>query len=372
MFLVIFWGSVLSNGVIQKEMNKKTAVIVSVAVALAVLILPKLPFLQADAKNSTGGLMVDNVLAVKAFVVQPVRFQDRILTTGTVLANEEVELRSETSGKIVAIHFQEGSKVKKGQLLVKINDAELRAQLTKAEHQVSLAEVKEFRQRSLLQTEGISQQEYDIALNELNTRKAEVALIKAQIEKTEIRAPFDGVVGLRYVSEGSYVSTSSKIAALQNADPVKIDFSIPERYAHVIRKGDQIRFTIQGAEGVFGGEVYAIEPKIDPITRSVQLRAIAPNNNGTILPGSFSKVELVLQEVEDALMVPTESIIPHIAGQRVILYQNGTAHLRDVETGSRTEQSILVTKGLSSGDTILTTGLLQVRDGMPVRIREIQ
>lgn len=352
-------------------MKTKTIIIIGVVVAVLLLTIPKLPFLQADAKDSAA-VNVDNALSVRAFIVKPTRFQDKIMTTGTVLANEEVELRSEIAGKIVGIYFREGSRVRKGQLLVKINDAELRAQLVKAEYQISLAEQREFRQRSLLQTEGISQQEYDIALNELNTRKAEVELIKAQIAKTEIHAPFDGVIGLRYVSEGSFVSTSSRIAALQNTDPVKIDFSVPERYAHVVRKGDPIQFVVQGSNEAFRGEVYAVEPKIDPVTRTVQLRALAPNKSGAILPGAFTKVELILHEIPDAVMVPTETIIPHMSGQRVILYHGGVAEMREVETGSRTESTIHVTSGLSAGDTILTTGLLQVRPGMPVRLTEIQ
>ncbi len=309
---------------------------------------------------------------VSVMIVQPGRLQDKILTTGTVLANEEVELQSEISGKVTAIFFEEGSRVKQGQLLLRSNDEELQARLKKAEFQKQLAQQKEERGRKQFEIDAISQQDYDIILNELNVQKAEVDLISAQLAKTEIIAPFDGTIGLRYVSLGSYMSPNTRIANLLATDPVKVDFSIPGKYVAQVSKGNEISFKIQGSDDVFKGEVYAIEPKVDPVTRTARLRALSPNPGGRILAGSFVEVELVLDEIEDALMVPTESIIPYLNGQRIYLLKDGKVAPQPVETGLRTEASIQITAGVQPGDSVLTTGILQVRLGSAVSVTKVE
>jgi membrane fusion protein (multidrug efflux system) len=248
-------------------------------------------------------------LNVKGYLVKPQKLENEIFVTGTILANEEIEVRSEISGKIVKIYFNEGSKVKKGDILVKVDDSELQAELLKTQYQKKLAQEKEYRQRMLLEKEAISKQEYDIALTELNTLEAQIQLIKARIEKTEIKAPFDGVIGLRYVSEGGYISPTTKITTLQDIDTLKIEFSVPEKYVKLIDVGDRVNFKVQGSDKKYSAVIYAIDPKIDPSTRTLQVRAIFPNKNYEILPGAFAEVEVILEEIPNAILIPAEALI---------------------------------------------------------------
>jgi membrane fusion protein (multidrug efflux system) len=351
-------------------MKKRLKLIVIIIVVFIVAVLIALPKLSSTGNEAPAQQNMNAALPVKAHILKEEKLANNIVTSGTVLANEEVELKSEEAGKITNILFKEGSKVKKGDLLVKINDAELRAQLEKAKYNLKLLEDREYRQRVLLEREAISQEDYDVSLNELNVVKAEIELVKAQIDKTEIRAPFNGVVGLKNVSEGSFVNTSTVIATLQNINPVKIDFSIPEKYSGSVKTGDPINFKIFGTGGTYGGKVYAIEPKIDPLTRTLKMRAVYSNPSRDILPGSFADVELVLSQFDDALMVPTHSIVPELKGQKVFLFKNGLAVPQNVEIGIRTDQRVQVTKGLNENDTLITSGILQIRPGMPVVISE--
>ncbi|MEJ2504672.1 MAG: efflux RND transporter periplasmic adaptor subunit, partial [Ignavibacteriaceae bacterium] len=255
-----------------------------------------------------------------------------------------------------------------GDLLVKINDADLQAQLQSAKSRLELQKDTEYRQKQLLEKEAISQEDYDMTANQLQVNQAEVELIKAQIDKTEIRAPFSGIVGLKNVSEGSFVNNSTIIASLQNINPIKIDFSIPERHSSMVEVGDEINFTISGNNKKYIGKVYAIEPKIDPVTRTLQIRALCSNTGREILPGSFASVELVLKKIENAILVPSEALIPDIQGQKVFVYRNGIATPQQVETGIRTDKTVQLTSGVSEGDTIITSGMLQLRPGAPVKI----
>ncbi len=349
------------------QLSKKVIITLAIVGVILLLSLPKLALFDDTPELSRGGQDgVATALPVSVHVVKPEVLRNRIQTTGTVLANEEVELQSEISGRVTGIYFEEGQAIENNQLLVKINDSELQAQLLKAEYSKRLAEDREARGRKQLQIEAISQEDYDVILNELNTVKAEMQLIEAQIEKTEIRAPFDGLVGLRYVSIGSYISPNTRIANLLDVTPVKIDFTVPEKYVNLVHVGDKINFRIQGTASEFEGEVYAIEPKIDPATRSLQLRARSANPGGAILPGAFAEIRLILDQVEEALMIPSEALIPELSGQKVYLMQGGKATPRAVEIGLRTEDRIQVTFGLAPGDTVITSGILQLRPGMPV------
>jgi len=347
----------------------KTPLIIVLVVAALVFI--KIKFLTSD--NPQGGMQQQGkaqTTIVNAYVVKPQNLDNKIYISGTVLANEEVVLLPEVPGKIVSINFTEGNKVSKGELLVKINDADLQAQLKKLQLQEKLASDNEAREKKLLDVNGISQMEYDGILTQLNTVKADVQFTQAQISKTEIHAPFDGVIGLKYVSEGSYISPTVKIASIQQTDPVKIDFSIPEKYSSLVEKGDSIRFTLQGSEEKFGGKIYAIEPKIDMNTRTVQLRAISKNKEGKIFPGSFAKIELILKQSPNSILIPTEALIPELKGQKVFLCKNGKAQSQKVETGIRTDTQIQITSGLQAGDTVLTTGIMQLKQDAPVKIME--
>lgn len=353
-------------------MSRSKKITITSIVILAVIILLVIPKINLSESTETVNSSSDQnaVLPVEAHIIHPTELGNNVLTSGTVLANEEVELKSEVDGKIIKIAFKEGSRVKKGDLLVKINDAELQAQLNKAKFTLQLLQDKEFRQRQLLEKEAISQEEYDDALNQLNVNKSEVSLIEAQIDKTEIRAPFDGVIGLKNVSEGSFITSSTVIATLQDINPIKIDFSIPEKYSGMAKVGDKINFTVVGVAEEHIATVYAIEPKIDPVTRTLKIRAVYSNSTGKILPGSFANVELVLDKIENAIMIPTQSVVPQLKGQKVYLYKSGKVAEQDIEIGIRTDTQVQVIKGLNANDTLITSGILQVKPGLPVRISE--
>jgi membrane fusion protein (multidrug efflux system) len=289
-------------------------------------------------------------------------------SSGTVLASESVDLAAEASGTIQSISFKEGAHVRKNDLLLKINDEDLRAQLKKTELQIQLAADQADRQKRLFESNNSSKEQYDVAVSTLATLKADRENLVASIRKREIRAPFDGIIGLRYVSEGSYISPTTRIASIQKINPLKVDFAIPEKYAGKVRVGDLVKFHSDETSLEFTGKVYAVEPEIEPSTREVHLRALCDNKGETIFPGGYVHVELRLKQPGGALMIPTQAIIPVLKGQTVLVRKNGVVVSVPVKTGVRTPSVIQITDGLSAGDTVLTTGILQLRPGMPVNV----
>jgi membrane fusion protein (multidrug efflux system) len=344
-------------------------------IVVAILIGAKFIFFPnkaGQAANSAAkGRSADIPSNVTAYLVKTEKLSNQITASGTIRANEDVQLQPELSGKIVQINFKEGSHVTKGQLLVKINDADLQAQYKKLQLQYTLAEQTMQRQKQLLDIKGVSQQEFDLAQNSYNTIKADMDFATAQILKTEIKAPFDGVIGLKNVSEGAFVSPTTIIASIQQIDPVKIDFAVPERYSFFLKKNGEVLFNIEGAPADLKGEIYAIEPKIDMTTRTVQVRAICPNSKNNIYPGAFAQVKIQLSDIDAAIMIPTEAIIPDINGQKVFIMKNGKASYARVETGIRTDAKIQITKGLKVGDTVLTTGIMQLKPDATVKITDL-
>jgi membrane fusion protein (multidrug efflux system) len=334
---------------------------------LAALAAPKLMQLRRTT-TPNASQPAGEVLRVKIHRVVPIRLMEHLATTGTLRANEEVEIVSEVSGKISSIHFEEGSRVAAGELLLKIDDSELVAERTRALHRVELAERAEARQQQLLDDGVISSETYDVALGELNVLRAELQLIEAQLLKTEIRAPFGGFIGLRWVSPGSYLSSQTRIASLHDLDPVKLDFTVPEKYSALMRVGDEISFAVEGFESAFPGTVYAIEPSVDASTRSLRMRARCPNRDGALVPGMFANVELVVRSVPDALAVPSIAIIPELGGKKVFIVEDGKAEPRTVETGIRTESEVQITSGVAEGDLVITSGVLQLQPGLEVEI----
>ncbi len=249
-----------------------------------------------------------NLLSVEALVVQPQLLRNQIFTTGTLLANEEVELRPEISGRIIGVYFDEGRSISKGELMLKINDRELLAQQKRKELEEKQAADEEHRKRQLFEINVISQEEYDKSLNALKLIQAEKEVIESQLAKTEIRAPFDGVVGLRYVSEGGYVSPNMLAATMQDLDPMKVEFSVPEKYSQELKNGIEIMVRVGESEEVSKGVVYAVESKIDPGTRTIKTRAMIPNPTQALMPGSFAKVEITLHELRGCHCHPDERI----------------------------------------------------------------
>ncbi len=307
-------------------------------------------------------------IRVSAYLVQLTPLAETVTSTGSLIAEEGVELQAEINGKVVAINFREGSRVRRGELLVKLNDADLRATYERARFRKELALLRERRLAQLLKQGVARQEEYDTALNELNVQDAEIELTQAQIAKTEIRAPFDGVVGLRFVSEGAFVNAATRIATLQRLDQLKVDFAIPEKYAGRIRIGSPITFMVAGKDGRFRGEIYAFDPRIDTATRTVLIRARYPNPDRRILPGAFANVALVLEELKDAVQVPATAIVAGLEEKNVFVVQEGKAIRRPVETGVRTSTTVQILSGLKPGELVVTSGLQQMREGISVQV----
>ncbi|HNY15141.1 MAG TPA: efflux RND transporter periplasmic adaptor subunit, partial [Bacteroidales bacterium] len=257
-------------------------------------------------------------------------------------------------------------RVKKGDLLAKINDRPLQAQLQKLMAQKKLSQEKEFRQRSLLEKDAISQESYDQIVTELQTIEADINLIKARISETELRAPFDGIIGVRYLSEGSYANPSTKIARLVKISPIKLDFSISERFANQVNIGYPVTFTLEGTNQIYEASVYAVDPRLNEDTRTITIRALYPNKNEELKPGRFAPVTLQLSKIDNTISIPSEAITPEMDGEMVYVYRKGKALVSRVSTGLRTESMVQITEGLKFGDTLITTGVLQLRQGLPV------
>lgn len=306
---------------------------------------------------------------VNGVVVQPTSFANKLTVTGSIDPNEEVRIISEVSGIVKGIFFQEGSTVKKGQILVKIDDSELKAQLAQALTRQNLASENERRAGLLLQKEAISQEEYDIASADFRSAKSQTQLIRAQIAKTVVTAPFSGKIGLRNVSAGEYLTPTIVVSNLVNINPLKITFSIPEKYSSQVKVNTVITFTVAGSSQLYTAKVYAIEPRIESTTRTLQLRARADNASGALVPGSFASISLPLATIPDAILVPTEAIVPVQEGKKVFVTDSGKVKEIMVETGTRTENEILITSGLKVGDTVLTTGIMAVKDGAKVNVK---
>lgn len=306
---------------------------------------------------------------VTGIVVKTETFDNNLSLSGSIEANEQVEIRSEISGIVEGIYFQEGSNVSKGQVLFKVNDSELRAQLSQANTKENLAAENERRAKLLLQKEAISQEEYDVARAEYASAKAQTQLIKAQIAKTSVRAPFSGKIGLRSISPGTYISPSLLVAKLVNTNKLKVTFSIPEKYASQVKMNSTLTFKVAGSDQEYTAKVYAIEPEVEIATRTLKVRALAENKNGKLFPGTFADIELPLDIIEDAIVIPTEAIIPVQDGKKVFISNNGMAKEVKVETATRTDASILVLSGLKAGDTVLTSGVMALKEETPVKVK---
>ena len=340
--------------------------------------------LTTDEKLKTPATKKISLPLVYAKILVPEVLENTIHTSGSLKANEEVEIQPEVSGKITEILFQEGSKVSKGQLLFRLNDLDLEATLKKLRFNLDLAKENEKRQSALLRINGISQQDYDTAKNLVESTEADIEFTKVELSKTKVLSPFDGFIGLRYVSTGSYVSQSTKIATIQQINPLKLDFSIPEQYANAVKIGDKIDFTVQGDSSILQASIHAIEPRIDISTRTLSIRALyqnmIPQNNYNIkknrnqrilLPGTFASVSLNLHTNNKALMVPTESLVPILKGQTLFVYHGGKVEQVSVQTGIRTDIKVEITSGVAAGDTIITSGLLSLKPNQEIRLIKI-
>ena len=335
---------------------------------IAALVMIKLLWLQPkNEKTPQTGNAKGGPSMVTGYVVKSQALNQKIFSSGTLLANEEVALHAEVSGKLLAIYFKEGQLVKKGALLAKINDADLQAQLKRLQYQYQLANEKSKRLHSLLNIQGISQQEYDESANQLNLIQADMSYTRALIAKTEIRAPFTGIIGLRDISEGSYVSPSTPLATIQQTNILKLDFTVPEKYAHLLQLGDQVQFTLDNQSTPQWATVVAMEPKIDAETRTLLVRARCQGTQG-LLPGAFARVELKTRQQASAFMIPTEAVIPELKGKKVFLCKSGKAVPTKIVTGLRTDAQIEIVQGVQEGDTVIITGIMSLKPDAAVKI----
>ena len=331
---------------------------------------PKDSALKSQGANS-GAKSNAPPMGVTGYVVKSENLDNTIFATGTIIPSEMVDLKPEVAGKIVQLNISEGKPVVKGQLLIKLNDVDLQATIKKLQAQLNLADQSEQRLRKLLDVKGISQDEYDAVTNQINNIKADMEFTQAQIAKTELRAPFSGIVGLKSISNGAYISATSQVATILVLNPVKIDFTVPEKYANTVRTGDNISFSVEGEKDKFSGKVYATENQIDPLTRTFKIRATAPNPGSKLKAGAFVKVDFSLKEINNALMIPTEAMIPILKGQQVFVSKNGIAQAVKIDLGVRNEVKIQVTSGLSAGDTVITSGLMGIKDGAKVKFTSV-
>jgi membrane fusion protein (multidrug efflux system) len=323
---------------------------------------------KSNSNDPKGKSASTNAMKVSGIIAHPQSFDNKLSLSGSVEANEQVEIRSEVSGIVESINFQEGSSVSKGQLLFKVNDIELRAQLSQANTKQNLASENERRAKLLLQKEAISQEEYDVARAEYASTKAQGQLIKAQIAKTAIRAPFSGRIGLRSISVGTYITPAILVAKLVNIGKLKITFSIPEKYAQKVKINTMISFTVTGSTEEYSAKIYAIEPTVEIATRTLQVRAIAENKEGKLLPGTFANVELPLNSIEEAILVPTQAVIPVQNGKKIFISEFGKAKEVMIETATRTDASLIVLSGLKAGDTVITSGIMSLKNDAPVKV----
>ncbi len=360
----------------SKNIFRISVTIVLVLVLAAIIFYPKLkPMFSSDEgggpqprMRAMGG---GQPLFASGYVLVPTNMNELIYSTGSLLPDEEVDLAFETSGKVVGLYFEEGRRVRKGELMAKLNDKPLQAQLLKLQAQKKLVQEREFRQRQLLERDAISRESYDQVATELQSIEADLMLIEARIAETELRAPFDGIVGLRMISEGAIATTQTKIVRLVKTRPLKIEFSIPERYAGEVTPGFPISFVVDGFPEPFLANVYAIDPKVDINTRTIVVRALYPNTGEELKPGRFASVRARLSEIKETVSIPTEALIAEMSGEKVFIYKNGKAKEVKVQTGLRTESNIQIREGLNFGDTLLTTAILQLREGISVQLDTI-
>ncbi|UIR55814.1 efflux RND transporter periplasmic adaptor subunit [Sphingobacterium sp. SRCM116780] len=323
---------------------------------------------KEKAGTPTAGKGKETTMAVYGAIISTESFADNLSLTGTIEPDEQVEIRSEVSGLIEQLNFSEGNKVSKGAILVKIVASDLLAQLEQAKTRTQLTSENERRAKLLLEKEAISQEEYDIASADYRTAKSQIAYIQAQLSKTYIRAPFSGTIGLRSVSRGAYIMPTTDIAKLVKSDRIKLSFSIPEKYVNRIAVGKQVSFTIPDSKEAFEAKIFAIDPAVDLNTRTLLIKAIADNGHDKFMPGIFANVILPLETINDALMVPSEALIPIQNGKKVFIVKEGKAREVIVETGGRTKDKVNVLSGLTSGDTVLTTGIMSLKDDVKVKV----
>lgn len=307
-------------------------------------------------------------MQVSAQVLQLETQEKDFYATGSLVADDHVVISSEIPGKIIALSFTEGGYVEKGQWIAKLNDAEMQAMLRKLQIQEELAEKKESRKKQLFTSHGLSADEYESSLNEWNILKAEINILKEQIEKTNVRAPFKGRIGFKQTSVGAFVQPGNPIAQLVKLDPMLVEFSIPENQSSSIKLGQKVRLHIEAQAKEIQAEVFAIEPMIELNSRSLKVRARFPNSNHQYKPGGFARVYFSHATEDKSILIPNETLVPILKGYKVFTFSQGVVKEVLVQTGNRNENHVAIQSGLKPGDTLITSGIMRLKEGMKVEL----
>ena len=339
----------------------------SYTLSLALFVLFACKSKQEAPKQNTGpqSVIVDVMIAV------PQDVSNSVEANGTVVANEYVELHPEVSGRLTYLSVPEGARIQQGTVIARINDADLQAQVNKSKVALDMAVKTEERLRKLLSINGVNQADYDVALNAVNGYKADIAYTQSLIDKTVIKAPFSGVVGLRQVSPGAYLTPASIIVTIQQMDKIKIDFTLPEEYSKLIAKGNTINVQLDAAKDEMKKAVIvATEPQVNLTTRNLKVRAIL--QDAKVNAGAYVKVYIAAKQEQKSILVPTNAIIPDDKNKQVVLVKNGKAAFVNVETGGRQASSVEITKGIKAGDSVVVTGLLFARPKSQLKVRSVK
>ena len=305
-------------------------------------------------------------IPVDATVLKPAVLSDQLEVTGTIVANQQVDIVSELTRKIVRVNVREGSHVKEGTLLFLLDDADLQAQLERLRQQEKLALLNEQRLKDLLAHDAIAQQDYDEVSTNLRVLEAQIRELQVTIDKTRIRAPFDGKIGMINTHVGAVVSVNTVLTDIEDNSVVKIEFSVPEKYTNVIHEGSEHSFTTPSVEKEFKTKVIAKAASLSTDTRTLLVRGITPNPHGKLIAGQSARITLSLNSSDDALAVASQALIPSPGGYAVFVARGSKVEARPVQIGQRTASSVEIVSGLHAGDTVITSNLLRLSPGTPV------
>jgi membrane fusion protein, multidrug efflux system len=310
-------------------------------------------------------------LVVEGFLVEEHSISDRVEVPGSLLPAEETQIKSEVTGRVIQLNIKEGDDVAKGTLLVKLFDQDLQAQLRKLQVQLQIAEKTAERQTELLAINGISQQDFDLSRLQVENLRADIQSVKIAIGKTEIRAPYSGKIGLRNISLGAFLSPTDIVTTLRQVETLKLEFSVPEKYARDIATGAVISFRVDGGREDHHAKVIATESGVDQATRTLRVRALVSEKHRELVPGIFAKINLQLGKNTNALLVPTHAIIPLARTKQLIVLRKDSVKFVDVETGARDSVFVQIVTGIKTGDTVLTTGLMAIRPNAKIRVGKL-
>jgi membrane fusion protein (multidrug efflux system) len=308
---------------------------------------------------------------VDGFVVQTQTVSESLEVPGTIVSEDATEIHPEVSGRIVNLNVREGSYIGKGAVLAKLYDGDLQAQKRKLQVQMQIAQQTENRHEQLLKIGGISKEDYAATALQVSNLRADLDIINTSIAKTVIRSPFSGKLGLKDISTGAYVTPQSVIALIQKTNDLKIDFNLPEKYTNQIKKGQFVNFTVEGSGRNYAAVIAATGAGIEQTTRTLMIRAQVKGDITGLTPGNFAKVKLNFEPDPNALLIPTQAIIPQARGKKAVRFKNGKADFVDVTTGVRDSSMVQITSGLNKGDTVIVTGLLSVKPDANIMIRKV-